>query len=347
MVRCINRSLVFGLAAVLVAPALPARAETPPDVSVETQCSGTAPILCHIDVPPGHYKVTVVVGGDRAATTAVWAEARRLMLAPVTTEAGHRSRQHFLVNVRNPEGQPTGPTGSPGLDLRVDGPAPLLHSLRVVPVTQTRVVYLAGDSTTCDQQTVPYTGWGQMLPARFKDRVSIANYADSGESTGSFLTNPALFPTMQPLIEQGDHVFIQFGHNDKQTTKADYQANLRQLIDGVRSRKGQPVLVSPPVRRLFDAAGKLTPTAVHVNGLGVDLPAVMHEVADEQAVPMIDLTARSRDLLEALGPAASLPLYLPEVRDNTHFSEHGASVMADLVLDGAKELNLPLVRFLR
>jgi lysophospholipase L1-like esterase len=314
---------------------------------VPVHCTGTAPIVCHADVPPGHYKVTAVLGGERAATTSAWAERRRLMLDPLATEAGHRSRQHFLVNVRAPEGEPTGPAGSPGLDLRFDGPAPLLHSLRVVPVTRTRVVYLAGDSTTCDQAEAPYTGWGQMLPARFTDRVSIANYADSGESSGSFLADPALFPAMRPLIERGDHVFLQFGHNDKQTTEADYQANLRRLIEGVRGRGGRPVLVSPPVRRLFDPAGRLTPTALHVNGLGVDLPAAMREVAGQEGVPMIDLTARSRDLLESLGPAASLPLYLPEKRDNTHFSEQGGGVMAGLVLDGARELNLPLVRFLR
>jgi lysophospholipase L1-like esterase len=346
-VRYVKTSLVFGLAAVMVAPALPASADAGQDVSVDTHCTGSGPITCHIDVPVGHYKVTAVLGGEEAATTSIWAEQRRLMLAPLTTEAGHRSRQHFLVNVRDPEGEPTGPTGSPGLDLRFDGQAPHLHSIRVTPVTQTRVVYLAGDSTTCDQPTAPYTGWGQMLPARFRDRVSIANYGDSGESTGSFLDTPALFPTMQPLIDQGDYVFIQFGHNDKQTTKGDYQANLRRMIEGVRSRKGLPVLVSPPVRRLFDRAGKLTPTALHVNGLGVDQPAAMHEVAEQAGVPMIDLTARSRDLLEAIGPAASLPLYLPEKRDNTHFSELGANVMADLVLAGAKELDLTLVRFLR
>ncbi len=46
----------------------------------------------------------------------------------------------------------------------------------------------------------------------------IANYGDSGESSGSFLSNAALFPTMRPLIKANDLVLIQFGHNDKTTS---------------------------------------------------------------------------------------------------------------------------------
>ncbi|WP_281903938.1 GDSL-type esterase/lipase family protein, partial [Phytohabitans aurantiacus] len=130
---------------------------------------------------------------------------------------------------------------------------------------------------------------------------------------------------MSPLLNRGDVVLIQFGHNDKQTTADDYRANLTTLVTEVRARHARPVLVSPPVRRLFDSAGALTPTALHINGLGVDLPAEMARVASEQAVPYINLTADSAALVQGLGPEASKSLYLyTELRDNTHFSEYGA-----------------------
>ncbi|WP_435875694.1 hypothetical protein [Nonomuraea jabiensis] len=137
----------------------------------------------------------------------------------------------------------------------------------------------------CDQPVAPYTGWGQQLPQYFKLGLSVADYSDSGESSGSFLSNSALFPAMKPLIRSGDTVLIQFGHNDKSTTASAFSSNLTSLVSQVRSRGGVPVLVTPPVRRLFDSGARLTSTALHVNGVGVDLPATMRQVAAAQARP--------------------------------------------------------------
>jgi lysophospholipase L1-like esterase len=155
---------------------------------------------------------------------------------------------------------------------------------------------------------------------------------------------------MRPLIRSGDLVFIQFGHNDKTTTAASYRNNLTAMINGVRGRGGVPVLVTPPVRRLFSGT-QLTDTALHVNSLGVHLPAEMKSVGAAQNVPVIDLTAKSEVLVESLGPSASARLYLRAavdgVTDNTHFSEFGATQMADLVVQGIRENHLSLVGFLR
>ncbi|MEU4605519.1 hypothetical protein AB0F43_21260 [Kribbella sp. NPDC023972] len=65
-------------------------------------------------------------------------------------------------------------------------------------------------------------------------------------------------------------------------------------------------------------------------------------------VPVIDLTARSKALVEGLGPSASQRLYLTrEANDNTHFSVYGATAMSELVVQGIRELNLSLVGYLR
>jgi lysophospholipase L1-like esterase len=296
-------------------------------------CTGTAPIVCHFDVAPGTYEVTAVLGGAEAGSTVVTAEARRTMLAATETAAGEQVEESFTVNVRDPEGQPTGDTGSPGLDLYFDGEAPQLSDLTVA-AAQHQQLFLAGDSTVCDQDTVPYTGWGQELPQFFTQGLSVANYSDSGESSGSFLANSALFPTMHPLIAEGDVVLIQFGHNDKETTAEDFRANLTGLIDGVRAQGGTPVLVTPIVRRWFNDDGTLNNgTALHVNGLGVDLPAEMRSLADEQGVALIDLTTLTQQRVEELGPEASEALFLTnEADDNTHTSEEGATEFARLVL---------------
>ncbi|GAA2132718.1 hypothetical protein GCM10009802_41100 [Streptomyces synnematoformans] len=317
------------------------------------ECERRSPIVCHFDVAPGNYEVTAWIGDrDTAGNTSMSVEARRRVLHPVGTAAGTIARHTVTVNVRQPEGQPTGQggEGNPGLDITFAGSAPKLSGLTVQPANDPLVVYLAGDSTTCDQMLAPWTGWGQLMPTRVSAGAVVANYGDSGESSGSFLRNSKLFPTMKPLIKRDDLVLIQFGHNDKSTTASAYRGNLSSMINQVRDRGGEPVLVTPPVRRHFDGS-RLTPTALHVNGRGVDLPAEMHRVGAQLDVPVIDLTAKSKELVESLGPNASARLYLREAedgyKDNTHFSEYGAGRIADLVIEGVREHNLSLVNYLR
>ncbi|MFI2614827.1 carbohydrate esterase [Streptomyces sp. NPDC018584] len=266
-------------------------------------CTGSAPVVCHLDLAPGTYDVSVLLGGATAGRTTVTAETRRTMLAPTPTGAGQTVRRAFTVDVRHPEGEPTGPAGSPGLDLRFEGPAPRLAGLRVAPAPRTPQILLAGDSTVCDQPAEPYSGWGQQLPRFFGRGTSVANYADSGEGTESFLANPALFPALLTEVRRGDRV-----------------------------------LVTPVVRRWFNADGTLdNGVALHVNGLGVDLPAQTRSLAAELDVPLIDLTALSKRRVEQLGPEASKALYLyDEARDNTHTSVRGATEFAALVRDALR-----------
>ena len=297
-------------------------------------CTATA---CHFDVAPGTYDVRVRLGGDTAASTGITGETRRTLLAETPTGAGEPVTRTFTVNVRTPEGEPTGAEGTPGLDLVVGGSAPALADIRVTPAAarHTRQIFLVGDSTVCDQPGDPYSGWGQQLPQYLRKGVSVANYGDSGESTVTYLADPRLFGTVQPLIRRGDLVLIQLAHNDKTTDEATYRANLEALVAGVREKRGEPVLVTPIVRRWFNADGTLNNgTALLVNGLGVDHPAVIRSVAAAQDVPLIDLTAKTKALVESLGVEASKALYLyNEKRDNTHTSVHGATVYAGLVRD--------------
>ncbi|MDI6102673.1 rhamnogalacturonan acetylesterase [Actinoplanes sp. NEAU-A12] len=324
--------ITVAVTAALVAAPVPAAAHGP----LEADCTA----VCHFDVPPGVYDVAVVLGDPAAAgVTAVRAEARRMMLAAIATEPGRFTRRQFSVDVRDPEGEPTKTaSGSPGLTLTFTGAAPRVRHVTVRPARRPPMLFLAGDSTVCDQDTAPYTGWGQALPQHLRLGVTVANYADSGESTASFLADPRLWAAMLARAGRGDVVLIQFGHNDKTTTAADYRANLTRMVTEVRGRHARPVLVSPPVRRRFDATGRLDEVARHVNGLGVNLPAEMAAVAAEQTVPYIDLTADSAALVEGLGIEPSKALYLPDLRDYTHFSEAGADQIARLVLARLSDL---------
>ncbi|MFM9444288.1 rhamnogalacturonan acetylesterase [Streptomyces acidiscabies] len=295
-------------------------------------CTATA---CHFDVPPGTYDVKVLLGGDAASVTGITGETRRSLLPETAVPAGERTARSFTVNVRTPEGEPTGPDGTPGLDLALGGAAPALAGIQVTPARHTRQIFLVGDSTVCDQPGDPYSGWGQQLPQYLRKGISVANYADSGESTVTYLANPQLWATVQPLIRPGVLVLVQLAHNDKTTDEATYRANLEALVAGIREKQGRPVLVTPIVRRWFNSDGTLNNgTALLVNGLGVDHPAVIRSVAAAGNVPLIDLTAKTKALVESLGPEGSKAIYLyNEKRDNTHTSVHGATVYAELVRD--------------
>nr|WP_223188518.1 rhamnogalacturonan acetylesterase [Streptomyces sp. TRM68416] len=302
-----------------------------PALGIEN-CTATA---CHFDVPPGTYDVKVLLGGEEASRTSLGGETRRALLPETAAPAGERVARSFTVNVRTPEGEPTGADGTPGLDLVVGGAAPALADIRVTPARHARQIFLVGDSTVCDQPGDPYTGWGQQLPQYLRKGLSVANYADSGESTVTYLGNPQLWATVRPQIRPGDLVLVQLAHNDKTTDEATYRANLETLVAGVRAKGGEPVLVTPIVRRWFNSDGTLNNgTALLVNGLGVDHPAVIRSVAADHDVPLIDLTARTKEIVERLGVEGSKSLYLyNEKRDNTHTSAHGATVYAEVVRD--------------
>ncbi|MGW3176887.1 rhamnogalacturonan acetylesterase [Streptomyces sp. NPDC001153] len=318
--------------------AAPARADGARPLGIDN-CTA---IACHFDVPAGTYDVTVRLGGATASSTGVFGETRRALLPETAVAAGERLTRSFTVNVRTPEGEPTGPDGTPGLDLTLGGSAPALAGTRVTPARHPRQIILIGDSTVCDQPADPYSGWGRQLPQYLRRGLSVANYADSGESTVTCLADPRLWAAVRPLIRPGDLVLVQLAHNDKTTDETTCRAGLEALVAGIRDQGGEPVLVTPIVRRWSNADGTLdNNTALLVNGLGVDLPAVIRSVAAAGHVPLIDLTAKTKALVESLGPEGSRAICLyNEKRDNTHTSVHGATVYAGLVRDGLLALHL-------
>ena len=214
-------------------------------------------------------------------------------------------------------------------------------------------VYLIGDSTMSIKQikAYPETGWGMPFTAFFDSTVQVDNRAQNGRSTRSFMTENRWTPVVDNL-QEGDYVFVQFGHNDEVPTKATYTkpeeftANLVKYISDTKSKKAIPVLVTPVARRKFDANG-------HITGTHDAYSALVRTVAQEQGIALIDLDKISQQLLEKMGPENSKllfnwvepgehPNYPQGKQDDTHFSELGARKMAELVLARIKALNLEL-----
>jgi lysophospholipase L1-like esterase len=320
-----------------------------PDLATRMKCTGTAPISCHFGGAPGNYDVTVVLGGAQAGNTVVTAETSRLMLAAVQTAAGETRRFSFTVNVRQPEGEPIQavPAGTPGLDLYFTGAGggmPQLQSIGYAPAASPFAIYIAGDSTVCDQAGAAFGGWGQMLPRVFDFPVVVVNYADSGESSGSFLGSGSLFGAITTRLKANDWVLIQFGHNDKTVSATTFHDNMTRLVTGVKAKGAFPVLVTPVSRAQFNGT---TVSAQHINGTGANLPQIVKQVGVEQSVPVLDMTARTTTWLTQLGPTGWQAFHANGT-DVTHTNRAGADVEAGFVHDLIQQAALaPLISHFR
>lgn len=204
-------------------------------------------------------------------------------------------------------------------------------------------VLLVGDSTVANYpKDNPNSGWGQMFPQFFGDKVSFRNAARGGRSSKSFLDRGEWESAMQ---FKPDFVFIQFGHNDQPSKgperatdpETTYRANLRRYIADARAAGAQPVLVTSVARRSFRDGKAISNLWPWVDA--------MKAVGQEEAVPVIDLHGLSFALFDRLGDADSF--YITNGVDRTHFSEEGATVIAGLVVGQLPEQVPALASFLK
>jgi lysophospholipase L1-like esterase len=220
---------------------------------------------------------------------------------------------------------------------------------QVMPEKKKIKIFLAGDSTIAIKETKAYpeTGWGMPFVYFWDSTVTVVNKAKNGRSTSSF-RNEGLWKQIMDEAAEGDYVFIQFGHNDEvptkktYTTETEFRNNLTNYVAEARAKKMIPVLLTPVARRKFDSAGKIEGTH--------DLYAqIVRDVAAKEKVLFIDLDKKSQALLQSFGVEHSKLLFLqlqkgahpnyPDGKeDNTHFSELGARLMAQLVLSEIKNI---------
>jgi lysophospholipase L1-like esterase len=315
---------------------------------------GDKPFFFSVDLPEGNYRVTVKLGAaGRASENTVFAELRRLMLEDVRTEPGKFETRSFLVNVRRPaipgggavrvndrEKTTEAWAWDNRLTLEFNGAHPAVASVEIEKA-EVPVLYLMGDSTVCDQPREPYNSWGQMITRFLKPSIVVSNQAESGESVAGALGRGRL-DKIWAEMKRGDYLFVQFGHNDMKSTAPDalerYTADLRRVVDETRRRGGIPVLLTPVSRRSFDADGKITNS---FRGY----PDAVKLVAREKDVPLIDLQSMGARFYEALGPEGSHQAFA-NASENTHHSDYGSYQIAKCVLQGIKELKLPLASWI-
>jgi lysophospholipase L1-like esterase len=319
-----------------------------PDPNLLTKCSGSGTLQCVFGGDPGHYDVSFLLGGDTEGTTTITAESRRFMFPQTVTAAGESRCVSFTVNVREPEGQPIQDVspGTPGLNFRL-GPEARVQAIGVRPAVDPVVVYIAGDSTVCDQDPqlgAPpeqrYTGWGQMLPQYFGPGVSIANYADSGEGTSAFRPDGgSLWARIADQMGSGDYLLIHLGHNDKTTPAATYASRITAMVQYAKGVGATPVLFSPIAR---NTGGTLDQQ--HIYG-DLVVRNELSKIAQTEQVAYVDLTAKTFAWMQELGSTEAQTYFV--LTDKTHTNELGADLFAQMVVEGLREENVALTTFLR
>ncbi|TDD95706.1 rhamnogalacturonan acetylesterase [Flavobacterium cellulosilyticum] len=324
------------------------------------------PTYFSVKLPEGNYQVEVTLGSDEAASNVtIKAESRRLMLQEQVVQKGKQFTKTFNVNVRNSKIDATTSMSlrsSENDDLNWDDKLTLeflgivaVQSIKITPIDNATVVYLAGDSTVTDQDVEPWASWGQFITNYFDDKVVIANYAVSGSALNSFKGGRRLKKILS-VIKPRDYLIIEFAHNDEKVKGegngawGSYSDLLTEYVQLAREKGAIPILNTPTQRRAFNGDGTLKPT----HG---DFPDAVRAVAKKLNVPLIDVTKMTTQMYESWGdepsrkafvqyPANTFPGQDKALEDNTHFNSFGANEIALGVVEGIKKLDIPLKKCL-
>ncbi len=218
------------------------------------------------------------------------------------------------------------------------------------------VVYTIGDSTVQDYTDYyyPQKGWGQVLQSFFdEDSVQIINKAVGGTSSKSFYDS--FWPAIRSSLDSGNFVFIGFGINDNNPSdparytiaETTFKEYLNKFVEETQAAGAYPVIVAT-VRRNAWLDDSTVYDAYH------DYPIASRELAAELDVPLIDLDAKSKELMEELheqyctyywymnfdaGEYPTSGAYSGGRADNVHFQEMGALEMARLVTEEIRDLS--------
>lgn len=339
------------------------------DFTASPTKKSTSPFYFSVKVPDGNYKVTVTVGAKKkAAQTVVRAESRRLFVENTPTKKGQFKTFSFIVNKRSPyinekmnvrikDREKGALNWDDKLTLEFNGPCPAVKEIKIEPDHAATTVFLCGNSTVVDQDKEPWASWGQMIPCWFTDQVAISNHAESGLTASSFIAQNRLEKILT-MMKAGDYVICEFGHNDQKEKSPgsgayyNFAFALKKFIDQVRAKGGTIIFATPTQRRAFDDS------KTHIKETHANYPEAMREVAKREKVPVIELHDMTRTFFETLGfenskkglvhyPANTFPGQAKELADNTHFNPYGAYEVAKMIVMGMKELNLPIVKYLR
>ena len=254
---------------------------------------------------------------------------------------------------------------------------------------QAKKVHTIGDSTMApyDESATVTRGWGMYFGNFLTNGWTSVNYAKGGrDARGGY---NELWQNAKNNVEAGDYVLIQFAHNDEKINGVDrdelydyyvakgmtaeaaaldtrgttpsttYKAWLKKIVDEVKAKGANPVLVAPVCRSYFTGA-KIRRNGRHdlgdnyqvltANGLQagtklaetdhtMDYPYHMKALATELSVPYVDLTTATQELYESYGDTKCHE-QLFDGDGSTHFNTTGALLVARLCAQLMQQQNI-------
>lgn len=221
------------------------------------------------------------------------------------------------------------------------------------------VLYIIGDSTVQNgsgKGSDSLWGWGSFMNL-FLDtnKIEIQNHAKGGRSSRTFLTD-GRWDSIMKTIKKGDYVLMQFGHNDggeladtlraRGTIKGigeeskdiynpirkvnetvyTYGYYMRKYTNETKAKGAIPIIVSPVPRNKFDKNGKIEKDQYGIWA---------QEVAKQTGAYFLDLNTMVIAKYEEMG-SEKVKAFFP--KDHTHTNEAGATLNAELVTKGIKDL---------
>lgn len=239
-------------------------------------------------------------------------------------------------------------------------------------------IYLASDSTvqTYPKEQYPQTGWGQVFYKFFKGKdnckiyvrpdapashittyelpdISIENHAFAARSSRSFIEQGRLDQIGQ-VAKPGDFLMVQFAHNDAYEAREERFVPVDKFGEWLLKYKTfcddrniTCIFVTPVSMRVYDEEG-----VCHM--AFKEYRDEMIETSNENHIPCIDLSGLSTNLFNDMGPEKTRDVFLwlypgeyPDgafkdgAKDNAHFQEYGATLMASLIAKAIREDSHP------
>lgn len=198
-------------------------------------------------------------------------------------------------------------------------------------------------------------GWGaELIPMFDPAKIHVYNQGLGGRSSRGYREEGA-WKKILPLLQPGDWVMVQFGHNDaansqnypdrttlqgdgdntaeieSPTTHANetihsYGWYLRQYVADAKAKGANVILLSPPPRNLW-LEGKV------LRGLD-GYASWAADAARLSGARFIDLNTLSANKYDKLGQEGARPLF----NDTQHSRKAGAKLNAESVVEGLRDL---------
>ena len=309
-------------------------------------CTSVDSFSFSLNLPLGNYTVNVYLGDlNGTSTTSVYGEQRRLFLDRITTASGQTITKSFTINRRDykngsvtisrTDRELTYSDFDNVLNFTFAGSKIAVCGIDVAPAAAVTTIYVCGNSTSVDQPDEPFCSWPQMITRMFNQQVSIADYAESGLTAGSFLDQHRL-DMIGTVIKAGDYVLAEFGHNDQKnaTDIANYCVNLKQYSDFAIAHNATPIFVTPTARKTENDS------TTSVGGMAQKA----RDCAKTNSVKVIELNAGVIALHKSIGTANVAALYADG--DATHFSDYGSFELARVVAKCIVGLSLDIAKYL-